>query len=325
MLVAVVVVSFLLAIVTVRLLLFRFARFALDHPNERSLHSHPVPRTGGVAVLAGTVAAFLFIGTQLWLPVLLALLLGVISLYDDIYHLPTRIRLTAHFGVTTLLAWYVLSPMNIPQFIAQFIALVLAVVWITNLYNFMDGADGIAGGMAVIGFGAYALAAWLSGHFALAALSAAIAAASLAFLTSNFHPARIFLGDVGSIPLGFLVGALGLIGWRDEVWPLWFPLLAFGPFMGDATITLLRRLARHERVWQPHRDHYYQRLVRLGFSHRDAALMGYLAMIFCAAMALVGRTQPPALQAAAFTTATLVLAAMGFWIDWRWRRMEGRA
>jgi UDP-N-acetylmuramyl pentapeptide phosphotransferase/UDP-N-acetylglucosamine-1-phosphate transferase len=314
----VVVVCFLVAIATIRVLLSRFARFALDQPNERSLHSNPLPRTGGIAVLAGTSAAFFFIGIQLWLPMVLALVLSAMSLYDDIRHLRTRVRLAAHLGAAALLAWYVLSPMNL----LELIVLVLAMVWITNLYNFMDGADGVAGGMAVIGFGTYAAAAQLAGHFPLAVLCAAIAAGSAAFLFSNFHPARIFLGDVGSIPLGFLVGGLGIIGWRDDVWPLWFPLLAFGPFMGDATITLLKRLAKRQRLWQPHRDHYYQRLVRMGFGHRAAALMGYAVMLFCAVMALVGRTQPPVLQAGAFAAATLVLAAMALWVDWRWRRTE---
>jgi UDP-N-acetylmuramyl pentapeptide phosphotransferase/UDP-N-acetylglucosamine-1-phosphate transferase len=198
-------------------------------------------------------------------------------------------------------------------------------VWITNLYNFMDGADGVAGGMAVIGFSAYAIAAWLAGHEALAMLCAAIAAGSLAFLIHNFHPARIFLGDVGSIPLGFLAATLGLVGWRDDLWPLWFPLLVFGPFNADATITLVKRLARRQKVWRPHRDHYYQRIVRMGLGHRAAALLGYAVMVFCAAAALLGRGQSPGVQAAAFAAGTVVLAVMAFWVDRRWAGFEKNA
>jgi len=161
--------------------------------------------------------------------------------------------------------------------------LILAVGWITNLYNFMDGSDGLAGGMSVIGFGAYALAA---GASPLATVSLCIAAAAGAFLVFNFHPARIFLGDVGSIPLGFLAGALGLVGWRGDAWPLWFPLLVFAPFIADATVTLARRAARGERVWQAHREHYYQRLVRSRLGHRGTAALAYVAMGLCAAAAL---------------------------------------
>jgi UDP-N-acetylmuramyl pentapeptide phosphotransferase/UDP-N-acetylglucosamine-1-phosphate transferase len=205
------------------------------------------------------------------------------------------------------------------------VLLVLAIGWITNLYNFMDGSDGLAGGMAVIGFAAYALAAAVVGHTPLAATSLAIAAAALGFLVYNFPPARIFMGDVGSIPLGFLAGALGVVGWRDDVWPLWFPLLVFGPFIGDATITLLKRAARRERVWQAHREHYYQRLVRMGLGHRGTALLGYAAMLFCAAAALFGREQAPAVQAAVFAGVSALLGVTAGWIDLRWRRAAAAA
>lgn len=316
-----IILSFVVAYVVLRVLLSPFGRFALDQPNERSLHRQPVPRTGGIAIFAGMAVVFPFVGVQFWMPMLLALGLAGISLFDDLGELPRRLRLFIHFAAAGVLVWYVLSPMEI----VQMMVLVLAVVWITNLYNFMDGSDGVAGGMALIGFSAYAVAAWLAGELALAVACAAIAAGAAAFLIHNFHPARIFLGDVGSIPLGFLVAGLGLVGWRDDAWPLWFPLLAFGPFMGDATITFARRLARGEKVWQPHRDHYYQRIVRMGFGHRAAALMGYAVMAFCAAAALLGRGQSPLVQAAVFGIGTLVLAAMAYWVDRRWARFARSA
>jgi UDP-N-acetylmuramyl pentapeptide phosphotransferase/UDP-N-acetylglucosamine-1-phosphate transferase len=305
--------SFLIAFLTVRLLLSRFAGFALDRPNERSLHVRPVPRTGGLAILAGTAAAFPLIGGNSWPPVLLAMILAAMSFYDDVRGLRNRARLTVHVVAAAALVWW-LGPL--PPLAG--VLLVVAVVWVTNLYNFMDGADGVAGGMAVIGFGTYALAAALAQHAELAALCGAIAAASAAFLVHNFHPARIFLGDVGSIPLGFLAAALGLAGWHDGLWPLWFPVLVFGPFNADATVTLVRRLARGDKVWRPHREHYYQRIVRMGLGHRAAALIGYAVMLCCAAAALLGRSQPPALQAAAFACGALVLAVMAVWVDVRW-------
>jgi UDP-GlcNAc:undecaprenyl-phosphate GlcNAc-1-phosphate transferase len=319
MLAALGALSFGVAFVAVRVLLSRFGRFALDEPNARSLHARPVPRTGGIAVLLGAAVALGFGAAQLWLPMALAAALAVVSFVDDLHRLPTTLRLAAHLGAAGALAWYVLSPMH-PVELAVLIA---ALAWITNLYNFMDGSDGVAGGMAVIGFAGYATAAWLSGNAALTALSIALSAASLGFLAYNFHPARIFLGDVGSIPLGFLAAALGVIGWQAEVWPLWFPLLVFGPFVGDATITLLKRAARGERVWQAHRDHYYQRLVRMGFGHRGTAYAGYVAMLVCSAAALLGRTQPPAFQALAFAGASAFLAGCAIWVDVRWAR-QGR-
>jgi UDP-GlcNAc:undecaprenyl-phosphate/decaprenyl-phosphate GlcNAc-1-phosphate transferase len=315
------VLSFLAAFLLVRLLLSRFASFALDEPNARSLHEQPVPRTGGVAVLAGTAVSLALGGLPMWLAFLLALTLGAISFLDDLYGLPPTARLLAHVGAAGSLLWYVLWPM----YVVELIVLTLAVAWITNLYNFMDGSDGLAGGMSVIGFGTYAAAAQLGGDAALATLCIALAGASAGFLVYNFHPARIFLGDIGSIPLGFLAGSLGVVGWRNDLWPLWFPVLVFGPFIGDATVTLVRRLIRGERLSQAHRDHYYQRMVRAGLGHRATAYIAYVAMLACAGAALYGRTQSPYLQAAVFGAASMVLAAAAVWVDLHWARRSRNA
>ena len=308
--------AFAVAFACLRLLLARFGALALDRPNQRSLHDRPVPRTGGIAILAGATVALAFDVGSLWLPVALTAVLALLSFADDTLDLPAPVRLAAHLAASGVLVWYVMSPMH-P---AALVALALALTWSTNLYNFMDGSDGLAGGMAVIGFGAYALAAHFAGASALAALSAVLAASAAAFLTSNFPPARIFMGDVGSIPLGFLAGALGIVGWRDDVWPLWFPTLVFAPFMCDATLTLVKRVLRGERASHAHREHYYQRLVRMGFGHRATACIEYAAMLGCAAVALAAREQPPAAQIGALGAAASVLIAVAVWVDLRWAR-----
>jgi len=318
MLAAVAVLSFVVAFAATRVLLTRFGRFALDRPNERSLHQNPVPRTGGIAVLAGAAVALAFGAAEIWLPLILGLALATVSFLDDLRGMPTAARLAAHVAAAAFLVWYVLSPMH-P---VEMLVLILAVGWITNLYNFMDGSDGLAGGMAAIGFAAYGLAAWWGEDAALAALCVALSSAALAFLLHNHHPARIFLGDVGSIPLGFLAAALGLLGWRNDLWPLWFPVLVFGPFIGDATVTLVRRLLRRERVWHAHREHYYQRMVRMGLGHRGTAWTGYAVMALCAGAALFGRGQPPGMQAAGFLATSVVLGAMAIWVDVRWTRFR---
>ena len=315
------ILSFVVAFVALRLLIGPFARFALDHPNERSLHERPVPRTGGIAVLAGMASVIVFLQHAYWLPLALALILAAVSLVDDLRDMPTPVRLIAHLTAAAVLVGNALWPGH-PLGV---VLLVIAIAWITNLYNFMDGSDGLAGGMAVLGFGTYAVAAYLAGDPVLAALCVAIAGAAAAFLTHNFPPARIFLGDVGSIPLGFLAGALGVVGWQGGLWPLWFPVLVFGPFIGDATLTLIRRLLRRERVWQAHRDHYYQRLVRMGAGHRGTALVGYAVMAACAAMALFGRTQPPIIQVLTFLSAASGLAVIAAWVDMRWSRFSRAA
>jgi len=157
----------------------------------------------------------------------------------------------------------------------------------TNLYNFMDGADGLAGLMAMIGFGAYAAGAAAAGAWALAATACTIASAAAGFLAFNWPPARVFLGDAGSIPLGFLAGVLGLHGVATGTWPLWFPALVFSPFIVDATFTLLRRALRRERVWTAHREHLYQRLVLCGWAPRELAGASAALMLGVAVSALL--------------------------------------
>jgi UDP-N-acetylmuramyl pentapeptide phosphotransferase/UDP-N-acetylglucosamine-1-phosphate transferase len=308
--------GFVLALLVLAVLLSPWGRrFALDRPNERSLHARPVPRTGGFAIIAGGSVALAFGGGALWLPLLLALALGALSFADDLLGLPSALRLAAHLAAASALVAFAHGPLS-----AASILLVLALAWTANLYNFMDGADGLAGGMGVIGFGAYAMAAQACGATALVAASAALAGACAAFLVFNFHPARIFMGDVGSIPLGFLAAALGLAGWREGCWSLWFPLLCFGPFAGDATLTLARRVLRREPASKAHREHYYQRLVRMGFGHRKTAFIEYAAMAGCAGAALAARDAAPLTQAAVFAAASAVLAAIALWIDARWAR-----
>jgi UDP-N-acetylmuramyl pentapeptide phosphotransferase/UDP-N-acetylglucosamine-1-phosphate transferase len=309
--------AFFVALVAARLLLTPAGRrLALDTPNERSLHDAPVPRTGGIAIAAGIAAACALAWPGLPFFLAAAAALAAVSFIDDVKGLSTIARLALHLGAAAAVLWLDLE-VDAPL---AFAVLALALAWSANLYNFMDGSDGLASGMAVFGFGAYALAAYLAGAVALAALCASIAAAALAFLLFNWHPARLFLGDVGSVSLGFLVGALGLQGWRIGAWPLWFPLLVFAPFMCDATLTLLKRLARRAPVWQAHREHYYQRLVQLGFGHRRTALIEYAAMAGCAALALLVFREPAAVQGIALAFAAVALSGVAVWVDRRWAR-----
>jgi UDP-N-acetylmuramyl pentapeptide phosphotransferase/UDP-N-acetylglucosamine-1-phosphate transferase len=189
----------------------------------------------------------------------------------------------------------------------------------TNLYNFMDGADGLAGGMAVIGFTTYAAAAALSGETAFALTNAVVAAAAGAFLLFNFPPARMFMGDAGSVPLGFLAAAFGLSGWQAGIWPWWFPAIVFAPFVADASVTLVRRALRGEKVWQAHRSHYYQRQVLMGWSHRQLAGFEYVLMLVTAGAALIARQAEALTQGAVLAMLLITYVVIGLVIDLRWR------
>ncbi|CUQ68065.1 Glycosyl transferase family protein [Candidatus Nitrospira inopinata] len=277
-------VSFVSTWMVVVWLLRRFSDRILDHPNERSLHRQPVPRTGGIGVAAGIAVSALSVSPSEWWPLWVgAVVLVVVSFVDDLVGLPVIGRLIVHLlAAGGLVGWFLVDDLGWAG--AAFA--IIGVAWMVNLYNFMDGMDGLAGGMTLFGFGFLAMAAWVAGDHSLMLVSLSIAAAAGAFLWFNFHPARIFLGDAGSTTLGFLAAGLGLIGWKNGSWSLGVPLLVFSPFIVDASVTLARRLLRGEKVWQAHRSHYYQRLALAGWGHRKTASVEYGLMILCGLSAL---------------------------------------
>ena len=134
----------------------------------------------------------------------------------------------------------------------------------------------------------------MSGDDALLIECAIVAAAGAAFLPFNFPPARLFMGDAGSVPIGFLAAVLSLAGWRDGDWPFWFPVVVFSPFIVDATLTLLKRAGARERIWEAHNKHYYQRLVLAGWKHRRVVLAEYVLMLLSGvtAIAYAGGAEP---------------------------------
>lgn len=249
-----------------------------------------------------------------------AIPLVLISAVDDFRGLSAKVRLGVHILAAGAFAWSCF-----PSNWTVVVVLAICIAWMTNLYNFMDGSDGLAAGMAVIGFTAYGAMAFVHGDVALAHLAWCIAAASAGFLVFNFSPASIFLGDVGSIPLGFLAGTLGTLGVVREIWTWWFPIVVFAPFIVDASITLLRRVLRGERVWQAHRDHYYQRLVRMGRSHRFTAHAEYLLMAFCALAAIAGSLlNDRSARIAVLGLVAVAIAASMRYVDLKWSRSGAR-
>ena len=306
-------------------------QWAVDKPNERSLHSSIVPRTGGLAIVGGAAVAMALIaaaGSRLpfWPLLAPAIFLVLLSLIDDRYGLPVRLRLPAHLLAAL---WFVLF-LALPGGGIAWVwvpVLVIGVAGFANLYNFMDGANGLAGGMTVFGFSTYGLA--LSGNGlnagagdpALAALCFALAAAAAGFLCFNLR-GKIFMGDAGSVPLGFLAAAIGVQGWAAGHWSCWFPLLAFAPFALDGTVTVLRRMVRGERFWEAHREHYYQRLVRMGWSHMQLAGAAYALMALCGAGALWALEASPACLVLIFATIGLLFVVLALLIDAAWRRAQ---
>jgi UDP-N-acetylmuramyl pentapeptide phosphotransferase/UDP-N-acetylglucosamine-1-phosphate transferase len=311
-------VAFILALGLIWWLIKGTALRILDYPNARSLHIQAIPRTGGLGVISGILASWMLLPPLLPLSVWMGvILLALVSFADDVLSLPIWVRLLMHLVAATCFSVELLA--DVHGWLAAMAAAV-GVTWMLNLYNFMDGSDGLAGGMTLIGFGAYGCAAWLAGNEPFATINFSIAAAAGAFLLFNFHPARIFLGDAGAVPLGFLAATLGLTGWTGGLWPLWLPALVFFPFIADASVTLAKRALHGDKFWQAHREHYYQRMVQSGFGHRNTALLAYFLMLSAATSAIWAARHDEAIQLGVGVAWTGIYVVMMGMFDRRWAR-----
>lgn len=309
----IVVLAVLSFVLTALLRRYALARSLMDVPNARSSHCLPTPRGGGVAIvlafLAGLIFAFL---AELGIPANLfyalsgaGLAIALLGFLDDHGHIPASWRLLGHFTAAVWALYWLggLPLLAIGDSLLDlgWIGHVLAafyLVWLLNLYNFMDGIDGLASVEAVCvclgGAVLYALVGLSSpltpfGELPLLMLSACAAA----FLVWNFPPARIFMGDAGSGFLGIMLGILSLqAGWIDSVL-FWGWLILLGVFIVDATLTLLRRLLRREKVYEAHRSHAYQYAARQTGSHLPVTMAVLIINLFwlfpMAALVSLGR------------------------------------
>jgi len=284
------------------------ARGILDRPNERSSHRTPTPRGGGIALLAVLLPAWGVIEPDL-LPILaLALALAAVGWWDDLKGLAPWPRLAAQ-GVAVGFGLWHLAPVTgglMPPVLDYALA-GIAWLWFINLFNFMDGIDGIAGVESIsIALGLTVVARWIGGFGDLGELAIALAGASLGFLYWNWHPAKLFLGDVGSQALGFLIGFLLLRSAGQGAWAAALILPLF--YLVDASWTLARRTAAGENVFAAHAQHIYQRALGAGMSHDQVAralLIANIALIAFAVGAELGE-RPVALAGAGLTVLVLI-------------------
>lgn len=295
-------------------------RMALDQPIARSLHVAALPRSGGAVMMAAISLASLPVMDELVPTLKLALLLGCVSLLDDRIGLPIIPRLAvqvacAVFGIVLII------PETAP---AISLSLILLLVWATNLYNFMDGANGLVGGASLIGFGFMGWGFFAAGHLGEATLCWIIAMSAFGFLLFNVDPARIFMGDAGSIPLGFLAGLHGILGWAIDVWPAWFPLLIFSPLLVDATLTLLRRVIEGGPFWEPHCEHAYQRLVRMGWSHGHVARAYHGWMLACGSLGITLLMMANNISAGITVSIVVLVFLVAVWVFFGISRKWGR-
>lgn len=283
LLLAVFLVSWGLTLVLRR---YALAKSLMDIPNERSSHSIPTPRGGGVAIVVSFVLALPFLngfgllGMDLLYGLLgSGLLVAVIGFADDHGHIAARWRLLGHFVAAIWALFWLggLAPISLFGMTIDlgWLGCILAsiyLVWMLNLYNFMDGIDGLASAQAIFVCLASCLISWLSGHDLLIWGSLLLSASVAGFLLWNFPPARIFMGDAGSGFLGLILGVMSLNAAWSAPELMWSWLILLGVFTVDATVTLFRRLIRKEKVYQAHRSHAYQYAARFYSSHRVVTL-----------------------------------------------------
>lgn len=301
----------------------------VDVPNQRSSHSRPTSRAGGIAIFAAFLAGGLLWPATLGGHALWVLLGGgaffLLGLLDDLYHLHEGLRFSVQVLLAVLIAAFGprLSALPLPDgtswAMPPGLAIAVTAFWYTgfiNLFNFMDGTDGLAAGEAVV---AGLFLSLMTGS----PLPLLISTSALGFLYFNRSPSRIFMGDSGSYLLGFLLSVATVIGCQGpEGSAMLVPqILVLGTFIADTTATLLRRIVNGETWYKAHRSHYYQKLSDLGFSHGKIAAINLALTAGLGASGLIYLKQGPGLRAAIVLTWLASFAGAFLWIQRRQRRL----
>jgi len=281
--------AFLISLIGTRLLIiaFREKRMLLDRPNARSNHTVPVPRGGGLAVVFALLIPMMIAEMEVAI-VLSVLILAAVSMMDDLIGVPAVVRLLVQVIAVSIPLSFI--PLDLTQGLippmAEKIMVGICWIWCINLFNFMDGIDEISA-VEMISVGlSVALLLIFADMFdnRLSHYGMIMAAAGLGFWWWNRSPAKIFMGDVGSIPIGFLMGYLLLLSARSG-----FVAAAFiipGYYLADSTLTILKRLFAGKKIWHAHSEHYYQQAVRKGWKHPTVVryiagvniMLGFLAI-----------------------------------------------
>lgn len=266
----------------------------VDQPGLRKAHRSPIPLLGGVAMYVSVMLAFVFLAERDWLTQGVGILSGATllfftGLWDDRFGLSARIKFLPQLAAAVLL---VVSGIQVHLF-GTWLDMVITIVWvvgITNAVNFMDNMDGLAAGISAVGAAFFFLMASLQGQGLVASMAAALLGAALGFLFYNFAPAMTFMGDAGSLTLGFLLSALGIeLTFRDlPLASTWMaPIVVLGVLIFDTTLVTISRLRRGRSPLQGGSDHTSHRLVFLGLSQPRAVLTLYLAAMTLGVVAVV--------------------------------------
>jgi len=248
----------------------------VDHPGERHSHAVATPRGGGIGIILALLIVSPWLigsGDETWGKCILPgmLVLAILGWRDDHASLSARLRFFVQLAVSIYLVACAVNN-DWMQGVGSILLALLFLVWMTNLYNFMDGSNGMAGLQGVFGGAVLFCLFDFAGQPSLALASACVAAACAGFLPWNLGHARVFMGDVGSISLGFVFGALLVIGVGNQAFSLPVALMVMLVFITDSSLTLLGRVMKREQWYNAHKQHLYQRLIAQGWTHGRVAL-----------------------------------------------------
>ncbi|MBI5957070.1 MAG: undecaprenyl/decaprenyl-phosphate alpha-N-acetylglucosaminyl 1-phosphate transferase [Chloroflexi bacterium] len=264
----------------------------VDEPEPRKIHQSPIPLLGGLGIYLAFIAALFLVRDMAELPGYLGQLLGILGgatacallgLWDDRYGLNPLIKLLVEALATAMLVWSGIRVEFLHQPVLNLAVTYLWVIGITNALNFVDNMDGLAGSVASVAAAFFFLLATTSGQYLVASMSAALLGACLGFLRYNFYRATIFMGDAGSLFLGFMLAALGIkLRFENTDIVTWMiPVMVLGLPIFDTTLVTLSRLRRRVPIYQGSTDHLSHRLVALGFTKREAVFaLSLAAMAF---------------------------------------------
>lgn len=280
---------------------------AVDMPSARKIHRHPIPRLGGVAIYGGFLLVLLL--SRPWTPPVTGLALGstlivLLGIWDDRRELPAKIKLAGQVAAAILVVAFgvrvdfLTNPFDGLIFLGAMAApvTVIWIVGITNALNLIDGLDGLAGGTAAIAAVTVAVVAWMEGQTTAAFYALALALCAMGFLRYNFFPAKIFMGDTGSMFLGFNLASLAIMGLTKTATIISFlvPVVILGWPIVDTFWAILRRYRNHRPITAPDKQHLHHQLLKLGLSQRQAVLVVYILDGCLGACAILLNLLPPA-------------------------------
>jgi UDP-GlcNAc:undecaprenyl-phosphate GlcNAc-1-phosphate transferase len=256
----------------------------IDQPSARKAHLKPVPRLGGLAIYAAFIMALLIFEDRFRIPQLISILMGAtlvsfLGVWDDRWSLHPLLKLVGQIVAALILVFSGVQVQFLPYLFLNVTVTILWIVGITNALNLLDNMDGLSGGIGAVAAAFFLLLAAMNGQYLVGGLAAALVGACLGFLIYNFNPATIFMGDTGSLFLGFVLAALGIklrFPGRLDIVTWMVPVVVLGLPVFDTTLVVISRLRRGVPIYQGGKDHVSHRLVLMGLTHREAVLILYL-------------------------------------------------